>query len=413
LAAFAALCSPATVLLAQEDFTAESAARALSGFGDIVLRSNCFRNRQDVRPLRIAVTQMQKTIRFEDYEEEAITDRIEEALREDRQLTVLKRRERLQIDQMWRELGDSQTQGPDDKLEAIIRISEETGSVRRVKVEAYAPPLCAGPARSMVVGRIERSPDVPRKLFERAAGRLPERISERLVVMPPDISNYGNDVRAIVMARRLQQDLADAVNQVFQERAITSPADVRAPATQIYQDGMDVSGAWQGHLRLKPSPKGGIDVHVEFRTPGNQAGGRPENGYLAPDVFPADSDPAVLVEKEKRNQLASHPGQYRDQTAGFPGNPDTLKVRKRSDGSTRFRLSEIVNIERELPPKEHCERLGQRFRDQLRREGGENVRFWVRMRQGTIGYCQHIQNRWYVEDFDRYNQDALVLDFEN
>jgi hypothetical protein len=403
LAAFAALYVPATLLQAQEEvFTADTAARALGGFGEmVVLRSNCFRNRQDVRPLRIAVTQMQKTTKFEDYEEEAITDRIEEALREDRFFTVLQRRERLQIEQMWKELGESKSLGYDEQLEAIVRISEETGAGRRVKVEAYAYPQCATPARSMAVGTIGRSFDVPRKFFERAASRLPERISGRLVVMTADVSDFGNSTRALVMGRRLQQQLADTINQVIQSRVLRSLTDLRPPTVQVYEDGMDVSGAWQGHLRLKQSPKGGIDAHVEFHTPGDQIGGPSDNGYLAPDVFPTESDSAVVT-IEKKNQIAE-PLKHKD----------TLKIRTRFDGGTRFRLSEIGNFERELPPKEDCERLGQRFKDQLRQEGGENVRFWVRMREGSIGYCQYAQSRWYVEYFDRHIQDALVLDLRN
>jgi hypothetical protein len=91
---------------------------------------------------------------------------------------------------------------------------------------------------------------------------------------------------------------------------------------------------------------------------------------------------------------------------------DNVKLRSKPDGSKRFRLSEIAAMENELPGKDECATLGQQFGDQLRREGGESARFWVSIRRGDIGYCQRVDNRWYVEYFDRDIQDALVLEFK-
>lgn len=95
-----------------------------------------------------------------------------------------------------------------------------------------------------------------------------------------------------------------------------------------------------------------------------------------------------------------------------PQYPDTVRAKVRSDGSKRFKFAEAVGIENELPRKEECEIIGRRFNDQLRVEGGENVRFWVRISPGDIGYCQRMQGQWYVEVFDRSMQDGFVLDLK-
>lgn len=93
--------------------------------------------------------------------------------------------------------------------------------------------------------------------------------------------------------------------------------------------------------------------------------------------------------------------------------PDKLKLRAKPDGGKRYTLAEIADIEDELPTQEECEKLGQKFGEQLRREIGDSVRFWVRMKRADIGYCQLAQNRWFVEYFDRNIQDGLVLDLKN
>lgn len=93
--------------------------------------------------------------------------------------------------------------------------------------------------------------------------------------------------------------------------------------------------------------------------------------------------------------------------------PDKLKLKAKPDGGNRYTLAEIADIEDELPAQEDCEKLGQKFGDELRREAGGSIRFWVRMKRADIGYCQLAQNRWFVEYFDRNIQDGLVLDLKN
>jgi hypothetical protein len=61
---------------------------------------------------------------------------------------------------------------------------------------------------------------------------------------------------------------------------------------------MDASAAWQAKLRFKQSQQGGIDVRVEFRSPGNPPTVIPDNGYLALDVLPKSDDLAVIALEE-------------------------------------------------------------------------------------------------------------------
>lgn len=87
-----------------------------------------------------------------------------------------------------------------------------------------------------------------------------------------------------------------------------------------------------------------------------------------------------------------------------------IQFKSKPDGSKRFTLSEIRTLEDELPAKEDCSTLGRKFGVQLHNEGGESVRFWVRMRRGDIGYCKRVRNDWLVESWDRDVQDAMVLE---
>ena len=93
--------------------------------------------------------------------------------------------------------------------------------------------------------------------------------------------------------------------------------------------------------------------------------------------------------------------------------PEKLKLRVKPGGGNRFTLADISDIEDELPPQEDCEKLGQKFGDELRREVGDSIRFWVRIKRADIGYCQLASNRWFVEYFDRNIQEGLVLDLRN
>jgi hypothetical protein len=93
--------------------------------------------------------------------------------------------------------------------------------------------------------------------------------------------------------------------------------------------------------------------------------------------------------------------------------PDNLKLKVKPDGGKRYKWSEVVSMEDELPSKDDCDTLGQKYADQLRHEVTDSVRFWVRIKRADIGYCRLTQSRWYVDSFDRNIQDALVLDLKN
>lgn len=303
LVALSALGMPTALQAQEQAFTAHSVAAALTGFGETFFRSPCFRDRRDPPPLNIAVAQMESSNKFRDDEEEAITDWVEEALATevDQVFRVRPQRRRWELDEMRKQLGESKSLAPADRLDGIIAIRPGiTGRTVSVTAYAYANDrLCEGAARTIAVGRINRVPDVPEKFFEEAAGRLPDGGVDRVVVMRPDVSDFGNSIPARIMGRRLQVQLADAISRFFQTGIHAGPAAGRVrPGVEIYADGMDVSAAWQANLHLSRSPQGGIDARVEFDGPGNQPGGIADSGYFAADLLPADSDPSVLAAAE-------------------------------------------------------------------------------------------------------------------
>jgi formylglycine-generating enzyme required for sulfatase activity len=284
LLALVALCVP-TVVQAEEDaFTENAVKEVLKSFGEEFLRGNCFSDRHDYRPLRIAVAQMESSRRFQDYEEEIITDRVEDALNDDsRFLQILHRRERVQLQQIRTELGQPKSTGPADSLEAVVVIRPDVG--RFVKVTAFDYRDCRSPTKIIRVGKINRDPDVAEKVFENWAETLSEKNPERLVVRAPDVAAFGNSTAAQAMGQRMQELLADTISHYFQTRAKRILSGNPRPFTvQKYIDRMDMSGAWQAYLHFSPQ-QGGIVVRVEFNAPGNQLGGFSERAYLGPEAL--------------------------------------------------------------------------------------------------------------------------------
>jgi hypothetical protein len=94
-----------------------------------------------------------------------------------------------------------------------------------------------------------------------------------------------------------------------------------------------------------------------------------------------------------------------------PKKTEPLIVKFRPDGSARYKLSEIVSLEERLPSKDECNELGKSHDAQLRDAGGANVRFWVRIGPGDLGYCQPGQQKWIVEHYNRDFLDGLVILF--
>jgi uncharacterized protein YraI len=297
LLALSALSVP-TVLQAQDNaFTLDFAKTALKGFGeDLLRRSRCFSHRQDVRPLRIAVAQIEDSTRFDDYEADTISDRIEEALAHDSSFQVIERRRRWEIEEIRKALGErksSTPQDPHDQLEGIVTIRPEAARAVSVVAYGYTDTLCVGTTKYIPIGRIDKAPDVPRKFFERAARKLPDKSLERLVVMPPDITSFATGMAARIMAQRLQEQLVDAIRNVLRSPARTGLHQALPPVVQAYIEGVNVSGAWRANLRLRPSQRG-IDARIEF-LPGDQSPPISDTAYFARDVLPADSDPEVVA----------------------------------------------------------------------------------------------------------------------
>jgi hypothetical protein len=294
LVALSALCVP-TSLQAQE-FTAASVVTALSGFGNDFRKSNCFIGR-DFRPFQIAVAQMERSTKFTDYEEDTISEWVEEALAADPFFVVAAQRRRWELDEISKALGESKSPAAKEPLDAIVTIKEGPGKTINVAAFAWANGTrCPGGSKSIAVGKIVEAPDVPEKFFEHAAKKLPDKTIEQLVVMPADVAGVGAGIPARVMGQQLQEQLADGIKQVFQTRARMSAGNSLQPVVLTYADGMDVSRAWQARLRARRSPQGGIEIRVDFRGPADsQSGSLTDRGYLAPEIVPTESDPAVVA----------------------------------------------------------------------------------------------------------------------
>jgi hypothetical protein len=293
-----------TVLRADEDvFTAGAVTTALDGFGEAFFRSSCFYNRRDPRPLQIAVAEMEASTKFTDHEEQIISDFIEEKLATDHWFQVIPRRLRSELDEIRKALGESKSLPTSDQLDGIIAIrptaigGQKQTTMRTINVIAYAyadDRLCVGLTRSIAIGKIVEAPDVPGRFFERAARKLPDKNIERVVVMPPDIAGFGNIIPARILGQRLREQLADAIKKVFQTRSQLSPRDSGRPPVLADVGGLDASQAWKAILHLNRSSQGGIEVRVEFLSPGNQSGSLVDNGYFASDEMSTDAAPEAV-----------------------------------------------------------------------------------------------------------------------
>jgi hypothetical protein len=165
--------------------------------------------------------------------------------------------------------------------------------------------------------------------------------------------------------------------------------------------------------RLKPKDGSGLSIFASAVVSQLDAADAPVSGFAA-------KVRAAVQDQTRRYNLDQNPASYVADIAGTylsgrsaASYPSILKVYAKPDGARRFKLWEIGPLEEQLPDQDECEPLGKRYSDQLERETGINVRFWVRIRTGDLGYCQRFQNQWVVEYFDRDIQDALILNLRN
>jgi hypothetical protein len=292
LVALSALCVPAP--LQAEDFTAVSVMTALNGFSTAFRLSSCFPGR-DFRPFRIAVAQMAGSTKFSDYEEDTISEWVEEALAADPFFVVVAQRRRWELDEISKALGESKSPAAKDPLDAIITIKEGQGKTVNVTPFAWNNETrCLVSSKSIPVGKIVEAPDVPEKFFERAAKKLPDKAIEQLVVMLPEVTGVTG-IPGRVLARQLQELLADGIKRVFEARARVSFGNGVPPLVLTYADGLDLSRAWQARLRARRTSQGGIEVRVDFRgPPDSQSGSFTDRGYLAQEIIPTESAPDVV-----------------------------------------------------------------------------------------------------------------------
>ncbi len=351
LLALFALCVPAAVQ-AQEDepFTTATVREALKGFGYSLLTGSCLRGIPP--PLKVAVVQMEDSTKFEGDEAEIITDRVEQALSADPGFKVLQRREKAVLEYMAKVLGESKSRdAAGEKLDALIRITPEGGHSVNVIAYALLPSgeLCEGRAsRPIKVGTIERDADKPGRLFERAAGKLygskNDHDVKRLVVMPPELVGL-NGMAGRVMGRRLLEQMVNAINKVFQEKAILSMTGAPTSSVAEFYNGTDVPDAWQGYLHLGRASDQLISVRIEFR---GQQGGAPvsvsDHGYFAMIVLPPDSDPEVDACNKVKADL--------DRTVG----PDALRDMIQRNACPSLR-DDIVKQEARYRAEAACKRV--------------------------------------------------------
>lgn len=295
-AAVAVLLSVWLPARAQDEVsTAAGVKAALAGFATDFFVSNCFN--RPAPPLRIAVAQMPASSRkFSDDDADTVTGWVEDALQGERLFQIVPRRQRYELDEIVKALGDK-NQAASHELDGIVTITPEGGG-RSVNVVAYTSTMCKGPSRSIAIGTLTRSPDIPSTFFEHAVKRLPREVT-RLVVMPPDLMGLPDDLPARVMGRRLQGLLASAAGEFFQRPDVSGGP---RPVIEILSDGMDTAGAWQAFVHVSRAQQDGFDVRVEFRGPA--APGAPQEaiydrGFLGADILPRPADPEVTAEAER------------------------------------------------------------------------------------------------------------------
>jgi hypothetical protein len=297
LLALSALCMPAALLAEEETLTAAAATAALRGFGGAFLRS-CFPNLPDPRPLRIALAEMASSSKLSDAATRTITDRIEAGLEKDPLFVVVPRRLNAELSVAREELLRLRSSAPDTPVDGLVTIKLDADANGRavVNVVAYTANLeCQRSADAGIrVGEIKDPADDPEAFFRAAARELDDKQIERLVVMPPEIGiGIGAGLSSQAMVQQLQEQLVAAIRRTFQNRSRLRFNDAPVPAVGLYGDGMAAAEAWHAKLRLGRSPRG-IEVHVEFRSPGSPQRIFDVPGHFAPDILPTNLDPPVL-----------------------------------------------------------------------------------------------------------------------
>lgn len=295
LLAFFALSVPAVLQAQEAVFTAAVVADRLAGFGEEVLRSACFADRQDPRRLRFALAEMAPSTKFSRQEESRVSDWIAKSLERDFQFD--ERRLRGTLDQIMRELGE-QVPSAGGRLDGFIALWPDP-DVRNVNVIAFKAGGQRCVTRSFLVGKISEAPvpDVPERFFERAARKLPERNVEVVVMTPHPVGFDNVVIRAEVMGRKLQAQFVDAINDVLHGNPLIQPGDPARPVAHA-SDGKDGPGAWQARLSLTSDLPQGVKVRIDYFGPGGRPTGIYDNGYFAPDALPPDSDPEVAAATE-------------------------------------------------------------------------------------------------------------------
>jgi hypothetical protein len=205
-----------------------------------------------------------------------ITNRIEAVL--ESEFVVAPLRVNAELAEALKELQQTRPSAQGVQVNGIVTIEPDADNGKpAVKVTAYsANQECQRTAPLIAVGEIKDPPDDPDAFFKYAAQKLPNRNVARVVVVRP-VAGNGISSRT---AERLQNLLATAIRNAFQDRRHLLVSDEPTPPVDLQDNEMAVSGAWQARLHLAASPQG-IDVRVEVRGPDSQPGGSDVTGHFA------------------------------------------------------------------------------------------------------------------------------------
>jgi hypothetical protein len=315
-----------TVLNAQEDVFNARAAAALRGFGEL-FRTTCYADLP--APLRIAVAEMRPSPALQESAARFITNRIEAALENEFVVSAL--RINAELAEALKELRQARPSEQGIQVSGIVTIEPDTDDGKpAVRVTAYsANQECQRTAPLIAVGEIKDPPDDPGAFFKHAAQKLPNKNVERVAVMRP-VAGNGISSRT---AERLQNLLAAAIRDTFQDRRRSLVSDRPIPPVDLNNDETAVSGTWQARLHLAASPQG-IDVRVEFRDPDGHPGSADVTGHFASEYAVAAAAWAAAKDTTSIAALDDFIRQFGDTVYGSMARSRREELRARAAAAT-------------------------------------------------------------------------------
>jgi formylglycine-generating enzyme required for sulfatase activity len=272
-----AMCMPAAVLAQDTGLTAAAAA-TLKGLSEDFLRSPCL-NRPFLVPMRVTIAEMTPSGRFPERKARRITNAVAAALARDAGrllvFTVVERRNRLELDEIRKSLGDKGPAASGHTIDWFVRIEEASGErgealVNVTALTAGTGDWCPAPERTFPPGNIPEDFDDPTGFFEQAAKTLRDPQIRRVAVMEPDVDrSFGNGATVRATVRQWQNELASAIRKLLVDRSFSSlDPDRSIPSVEVHGNGTPPADAWHVRLRLERSHRG-IEAYFDAGSPGS------------------------------------------------------------------------------------------------------------------------------------------------